>query len=160
MFTELFNQLPQQVQVRSNTLGTGIGLDPVFVFFGIVGCLVYIIILLVLVQIHEKIVKRRKNALEAYTFAADTVLYEIQKWIHNNLIDVSNSDWINNRDASENYTSAYEKIQTYAEKISPEASKSVHTTYKIYSAIHRIENFLWYFLIIITIWAYTLFWQN
>lgn len=158
MFTSLFNHLPQQIQLRSNTLWAGIGLDPVFVFFGIVWACVYLIGLFLLVQIHEKIVKRRKKALETYTFTADTVVYEIQKWIYNTTIDSTHGDWIKNRDHTQNYTSLYDQFQEYAAKISPELSNSVDTTYKRYSDIKRRENILGSILVIVTIWAYKVFW--
>lgn len=158
MFTSLFSQLPQQIQVWSTTLATGIGLDPILVFFVWAWGLSYVLMLLILVQIHERLIKKRQKALEEYIFMADSIIYEVQKWIYSNELDSTYSELITNRDSSQKYTSVVGKFEEYAQKISPNLSKSLRLSYQKYSNAQQKENILGYFLVIVTIWAYKLFW--
>ena len=158
MFATLFNQLPEKIQLRTTILATWMRIDSVFLFALIIWVLVYVIILLILVQVHENIIKRRKNTLETYTFIVDKVIYEIQKWIYNNTIDSTDGERIKDRDSSKKYISISEKIQEYAEKVSPDLSKSVDTNYRSYANIKSRENILGYVLVIVTIWAYKFVW--
>jgi hypothetical protein len=46
-------------------------------------CIGYLVILLILIQIHQKIIQYREKALENYTFAVDSLICESQKAVAN-----------------------------------------------------------------------------
>ena len=153
----VFQQLPQQVQTAFSTMSMWFWLDGASFFFIILACIGYLVILLVLIQIHQKIIQYREKALENYTFAVDSLIYESQKAVANWSQDPASCEWISNRDAKKSYTSEYSQLQTIAE-LFPETSGLLKKTHSKYQLQKNTETIRGSVLVIITLGAYKLFW--
>ena len=75
----LLQQTPEQVQTFVTTLSSVFGISATLLVRIVLGCIVYIIGLLILTQIHQAIVGKKKKNLEIYTLAVDTLIYDVQK---------------------------------------------------------------------------------
>ena len=75
----LIQQLPSEGQGFVVTLSSLLGISTTLLVWIVIGCIVYIVGLFILTQIHQKIVQKREKSLEAYTLSVDTLIYEAQK---------------------------------------------------------------------------------
>jgi uncharacterized membrane protein len=75
----LMQQLPPEGQSFVVTLSNLLGISTTLLIWIVVICIVYIVGLFILTQIHQKIVQKREKSLEEYTLSVDTLIYEAQK---------------------------------------------------------------------------------
>lgn len=151
-------QTPEQIQTFITTLSSVFGISSTLLVWIVLGCIVYIIGLLILTQIHQAIVHKTKKNLELYTLAVDTLIYDAQKASANWLFDSSICDWIKNWDAKQTYIESYQNLQNIAKTNFPEREIDLSKSYRAYRAVKGVENILWFILVVVTIWAYKLFW--
>ena len=154
----LIQQLPSEGQGFVVTLSSLLGISTTLLVWIVIGCIVYIVGLFILTQIHQKIVQKREKSLEAYTLSVDTLIYEAQKASANWTIDPASCAWIKDWDATQSYLESYDKLQTIAKTDFSEREIDLSKTYHSYRTIKGVENSLGIILVIVTIWAYKLFW--
>lgn len=154
----LMQQLPPEGQSFVVTLSNLLGISTTLLIWIVVICVVYIVGLFILTQIHQKIVQKREKSLEAYTLSVDTLIYEAQKATANGIIDLASCAWIKDWDAKQSYLESYDTLQTIAKTDFSEREIDLSKTYHRYRTVKGVENSLGIILVIVTIWAYKLFW--
>lgn len=150
--------MPEQIQTFVTTLASVFGISSTLLVWIALGCIVYIVGLLILTQIHQAIVSKKKKNLEIYTLAVDSLIYDAQKASANWLIDPSTCDWIKNWDAKQTYVESYQMLIDIAKTNFPEREIDLSKSYRAYRAVKGAENTLWFVLIVVTIGVYKLFW--
>ncbi len=154
----LMQQLPPEWQGFVVTLSNLLGISSTLLIWIVIWCVVYLIGLLILTQIHQKIVQKREKSLESYTLSVDTLIYEAQKASANWTIDPASCAWINNWDSKQSYLASYAKLKIIAKNDFSEREIDLGKAYRNYYAVKSVENILGSILVIVTIWAYKLFW--
>ena len=154
----LMQQLPLEWQGFVVTLSNLLGISSTLLLWIVIWCVVYIVGLFILTQIHQKIVQKREKSLEAYTLSVDTLIYEAQKASANWTIDPASCAWIKDWDSKKTYLASYTKLKTIAKTDFSEREIDLGKAYRNYYAVKSVENILGSILVIVTIWAYKLFW--
>ena len=117
MFTNLYAQLPSELQSLFATLAAGLNTEPTTLFTICIAVIVYFVLIFLLKMMHRSVISRRKDTLESYTLAVDDLIYTMQKMVSDGLAEVDTIAWIANRDPATSYIKAHEEIQKNAQLV-------------------------------------------